>query len=84
MIVKFSCDCIGIPSITNEEGHMLILSPCDLSGEDVWEPYSMNFRNMEGKTWEPLPQAESLEIIRTLNLLIRDGYRFQQAKRLLS
>lgn len=84
MIAKFSCGCIGIPSITDVDGRMLILDPCDLSGDDAWEPYQMRFRDQEGKTWEPVPQEQAVKILSQLGGLLSDGYKFRRIKSLLS
>lgn len=84
MIALATCGCIGIPSITDEKGRVLILYPCDLSGEDSWEPYQMGFRDMGDKEWEPIPQEKVLKIIRDLGGLLGDGYNFRRIKSLLS
>lgn len=82
MFVKFSCGCIGL-NVQNEEGQHIILYPCDLSGNDCWEPLGFGWRNMHGKGHEPLPPEKVAEMVGDLNCLVGDGYRFRQVRRLM-
>ena len=84
MIAKYSCGCIGVPSLVNEDGKVLIIEPCDLSGDDCWEPYNLNFRDMQGKECEPVPQEKVLRLIKALGGLLSDGYKFPRVKDLLT
>jgi hypothetical protein len=80
MFVKFSCGCVGFVL----ENHTFVIEPCDLSGEDCWEPLGFYPRNMKDKTYEPLPAEKVLDLTKEMATLLRDGYKFRKIQSLLS
>lgn len=85
MFVKFTCGCIGIINTQGgPEGRSLVVYPCDLNGDDCWEPLGLTWRDMSDKGHEPLPPEKAVEMIDDLHRLLRDGYRFRKVRALLA
>ena len=82
MFVKFSCGCIDL-NIQNEDGNHLLLEPCDINGEDCWEPLGFGWRDMGDKGQEPLSPEKTTEMVVELNRLVMDGYKFSRVRSLL-
>jgi len=86
MIVKFSCDCIGILGIQGDsEDRPLIISPCDHdSYRDSGDPGIYLYRrDMGDKDYEPLPAEKAVKYVERIESLISDGGRFRAIKDLL-
>ena len=82
MIVRYDCGCVGIHTITNPEGHALLLRWCD-GGRD--EPdVGLGFRDMSGKAHAPVPSDEVLALVSTLRGLVIDGHQMREVRALLA
>lgn len=85
MLVKFSCGCIGLINVQGDEANRpVLIYPCDLNGDECWEPLGLHRRDMGDKGHEPLSSEESAELIGDLNRLVGDGYRFRKVQSLLA
>lgn len=76
LFVKFECGCIGLPA--GEDGRAWLVQTCDGDGE-----VAMSFRQMDGKTAEPVPPSRAELLLRTICGLIGDGYRMRDVRRAL-
>jgi hypothetical protein len=74
MLVKYSCGCIGFPP--EPEGKSLLLRVCD----SPKSPYGTNYRDMEGKSHEPLGVEEVKGRLSTLSDLADDGYQYRELR----
>ena len=75
-LVKYSCGCIGLPK-DDEDGHAIIFDSCDKDIQD-YDQYSMFYRDMKDKTFEPLRNVESeRNIVKEIGQLIHLGYRMR-------
>ena len=86
MIVKFSCDCVGILGIQGDsEDRPLIIFPCDHDCyRDPSDPGVYLYRrDMGDKDYEPVPAETAAKYIARIESLISDGGRFRAIKDLL-
>jgi hypothetical protein len=82
MIVRFDCGCVGLVGV---QGAPLVIYPCDLNDPECWEPLGLHPRpNLASKGYEPLSDEKAAELVRDLNTLVGDGYRFRRVRSLLS
>lgn len=81
MLMKFPCGCIGFDSPKNSD-QILIVKVCDSDRNDP--DIGMGWRDMTDKFGDELPIEAALMIIKQLQDLIRDGYRFREIKSALN
>lgn len=75
-LVKFSCGCIGTHPV---EGTSTIVNGCDGEGN-----LSFYQREIDLKTFEPLPPKESEEFRNQIERLIYDGYSMRTVRSLVN
>lgn len=84
MLVKFSCGCLGLIGIQDDsENRPLIIHPCDLNGDECWEPLSLHRRDMGDKTYEVVSPKKASELLMEMNNLLNEGYKFRRLRTLL-
>ena len=83
MLRKYSCDCVGF-EVTDDNGdrHAYCVWACDAPTDSpdvgVWERPGM----LE-KTSEPVPFKRTVELLKSIDRYIGDGYKFREVQRLL-
>jgi len=79
-LVRFKCGCVGFPP--EENGYAVIVSACDVSGDT--SPRCLVPREIErGNVYSPLTPVEEKALIKELDLLLYDGWKFRELKSLL-
>jgi len=78
-LVRWSCDCIGLDDVKNEQGESLVLCSCDGDGLDHYN-VGAYFRPMAEKTKKPLTDQEIEPLVRELGAAINDGQRLRAIK----
>jgi len=81
MFVTFSCGCVGIRP---DSGRPIVIRACDLRPEDCHDPLGFARKDMTEESFESLPANEAEALIRDLDRLLADGYRFRQIRNLLN
>ena len=73
IIVKFECGCVGFRPEPNAAAQTVILTACDTDSPG----HEFCFRDMSGKTFQPLtPEATQL-LVRDVQRQLCDGSRFR-------
>ena len=79
--VKYDCGCIGVAP--DEEGNALITEVCDVNvGDYSPEPSICPFvsRPMGDKSFEPVSQEKTEEILDKIRGLFYDGRKFREVR----
>lgn len=74
--VTYDCGCIGLGA--DSSGYAVIVKPCHGDTE-----YSIYLGDMSGKTAEPLPLRDAIEIREDLASLVSDGYNMRTVRGLV-
>ena len=86
MFVEFTCGCVGIDPkyATDERGYALLVKVCDYDVDDATKGYCLDWRDMhDSLPHRSLTPAEVGSIVNTLGLLVWQGGKFREIKRLL-
>lgn len=80
MLVRFDCGCVGLHGVQGvAEGHTLLVLACDAEDRAV----SLFPRDMSGKTHEPISEDRARGLVREMEALLQDGYKFRTLRALL-